>query len=221
MLKNDQLYALIITAVIAAVMLTGITLLPHNTSISHTQTLVHSNGLELMLSTSPSTIKQGDKIIVNISLVNTLHSYNLVHSSSYWPNFIVSLGSCDNLPYPLGIAILRGYYTLSNISGAENPLIIFRPSICPMFILYINAYYFYPFGFAPTTPGLINGTYQIGSYMISKQFAFSGYYTYNVSNANPGSTFVFNEFNPGIYTVIGADEWGGIVILHFQVNGNQ
>jgi hypothetical protein len=36
---------------------------------------------------------------------------------------------------------------------------------------------------------------------------FSGYYV-------GGS---FKSFDPGVYTVVGGDEWGGIVLLHFVV----
>jgi hypothetical protein len=222
MFRNDKLYALIIAALITAVMLAGASLITPG-SLTHA-TQMHSNGMELMLSINSSDIMQGGSIVVNISLINTLHTINLVSAEHYWSIGGVWLGACNNMDFPMGIAIFNGYYTSANISDAGNPLTIFRPSICPMFIIYIRAYQFYPYGSAASVkgPSLINGTYYANSYMISRGLTISGYYAQqqepaNGSNMVNGFQVIFNQFSPGTYTVVGADEWGGLVILHFHV----
>lgn len=222
MFRNDKLYALIIAALIAAVMLAGASLITPGSLTRVTQ--VHSNGMEIMLSINSSDMVQGGSITVNVSLINTLHTINLVSAEHYWAIGGVSLGACNNMDYPMGIAVFNGYYTSANISDAGNPLTVFRPSICPMFILYIKAYQFYPYGSAASVkgPSLINGTYYANSYIISREFTLSGYYAQQQEPAN-GSImindfqFIFNQFSPGTYTVVGADEWGGLAILHFHV----
>ena len=42
----------------------------------------------------------------------------------------------------------------------------------------------------------------------------AGFWT--VTHGHP--TWVFSSFTPGIYTVVGGDEWGALVILHFTVS---
>mgnify|MGYP001626368932 FL=1 len=221
LVKTDKLYALTLIVVIGVAMAAGIILLPHNERNSNTQIFLHSNGLELLLSINSSDIKQGGSIAVNISLINILHSVNLVSAGHSWIVSDVSLGPCNNMNYPVGIAVFRGYYTYSNVSNAKNPLMIFPHTLCPLFIVYIRAYQFYPYGSSVSGEGgLVNGTYYVNSYIMSKTFIISGYYVRQGStNSSTNSVpIVFNQFNPGVYTVVGADEWGGLVILHFYVN---
>ncbi|MGC8557426.1 MAG: hypothetical protein ACP5NC_00320 [Nitrososphaeria archaeon] len=220
MFRNDKLSALVIAAIITAVMLAGASLITPGSLTYATQ--VHSNGMELMLSINSSSMMQGGSITVNVSLINTLHIINHVSAEHYWSIDDVSLGACDNINYPMGIAVFNGYYTSANISDVRNPLTIFRPTVCPMFIVYIREYQFYPYGSAASIkgPSMINGTYYVNSYMISREFTLSGYYAQQqepANGSNISSHLILNQFSPGTYTIVGADEWGGFVILHFNV----
>ena len=39
----------------------------------------------------------------------------------------------------------------------------------------------------------------------------------NPVQASSGCPLVFNQFPPGVYTVVAADEWGQVAVLHFTV----
>jgi len=49
----------------------------------------------------------------------------------------------------------------------------------------------------------------------SVSFSGSGYWS---GGANSPTSAAFNSFGPGEYTVLGADEWGNVLILHFTVS---
>jgi hypothetical protein len=44
-----------------------------------------------------------------------------------------------------------------------------------------------------------------------------GYWTDNYPLDYTGVNATFSNFQPGIYTVAGGDEWGQLVVLHFIV----
>ena len=48
---------------------------------------------------------------------------------------------------------------------------------------------------------------------MSSTLSFKGYW-------NGGTPGAFTDFTPGVYTVVGGDEWGTLAVLHLQVVPN-
>ncbi len=111
------------------------------------------------------------------------------------------------------MAILSGFYTFADVSGAE-PLVLYDPKAvynCPMMLARITAYSFLSqtdiadvYGSCEPNPCLVD-------MQISANLTSRGYWT-----AGPKSQF--EDFLPGVYTVVGGDEWGALVVLHFTVS---
>jgi hypothetical protein len=90
-----------------------------------------ANGLNLTLSLNSVSIKQGQVIQIVTDLANTLdHNQTLPKANRWPPAQGLILTACGNIPYPLGVAICRGYYTNQNIS-ADTSLWMFSPASCP------------------------------------------------------------------------------------------
>ncbi|MGC8558387.1 MAG: hypothetical protein ACP5NC_05275 [Nitrososphaeria archaeon] len=223
---RDEIRALIITAIIAAILLSAASTVPALINQGATQKVMHNNGLELMMSINSRVIASGQTISVTISMINTLPKYNLVTASNNWPGFAVSTGPCGTMNDPMGIAIFSGYYTLSNITSAGEPMEIYEPGIynCPA-MFHINAYAFLPHGSSTGQPAIDNAVLNVNSYELSRTMKIGGYWSQSMpikySNTGiPLLTVQYKTFEPGTYTIVGADEWGGMVILHFQVKSS-
>ncbi len=176
-----------------------------------------STGLETSLTLNATSILPGQWISLTISESNSMKTTNNVSASNSWPIQYLSLGACSE-NYPVGIGIFEGYYTLANVTSiSEAQMVHFiHPGTysCPE-IFHIDSYVFQPSGnlvnysnlcTGPGSPGCLipmTGTIQLnGSWSGGDQF---------------GKGAIDNILNPGIYTVVGADEWGQIVLLHFAV----
>ena len=174
-------------------------------------TSVPGIGLSLTVSISSTDYKPGSKIIITIDETNTLAHENNVSAANAWPLKGLTLGGCGTLNYPFGLAILQGNYDQTNFT-----------SVTPLQSLYdLNAVY--------SCPMLL----QVTSYVFeaSSDFAFinsgTAYtnraqisYTCDVAGSWSGSpSAIYSNFTPGIYTVVGGDEWGTVVIEHFTVVG--
>jgi len=165
-----------------------------------------TSGLNLSLSLGSTLISPGRAISVGIDEWNTLPQENVVPSASDWPLQGLTLGPCGtNLP--VGIEIVQGFYTSSNISSAQA-LQLSEPGIysCPL-ILQVSSYTFEP---SSDVAGIV------GSCDSSPCFTESVNSTTYVSG-HWTATSAFSNFTLGEYTVVGGDEWGALAILHFAV----
>jgi hypothetical protein len=180
------------------------------------------NGLMLSLSLNATTFQPSQEISVLIDEHNTLPTENNVTASYSWPLNGLSLGlTCENSNYPVGVAIFQGYYTSSNISSTA-PLQLYNPSItyhCPV-MLPIGYYSFAPLSdtasvFCITAGGFGGGEPNpcLTDFKVSSEITVTGYWT---NDHEP----TFCNFTPGTYTVVGGDEWGALVVLHFVVQGD-
>lgn len=170
-------------------------------------------GLKLSLSISNPVIFSGDSIGITISESNTQTTPVNMNFSSNWPVEGLSLSICGRLGSPFAFGVAQGYYTISNISSAEM-LDIFAPTSFPM---------------TDCAPSLFNASsyiFQSQSNIVSIVYPLleSQPQIYNESDeasvsANGYLPNVGNwtEFQMGTYTVVGGDEWGNVVILHFAV----
>jgi len=170
-------------------------------------------GLQLRVILNSSKLMTGEGIRVSITEMNILNSTNNVTASNSWPLNGLALGPCGTVNYPIGIGIFQGYFTGSNISSAGKPLSIYNPGeyMCPMILTNTGSYEFQPM----SDSAQVSGSCTSGSCFqldITSRIDAGGYWNLGLG----GRTF--ENFPPGTYTVIGGDEWGQLVILHFVVS---
>ena len=172
------------------------------------------NGLSLSLSLDSKTYQSGQQVGIDIDEKNTLSKTNTITSSAKWPISGLGVGPCGPLNYPFGIAIFKGSYASANVSSA-TPLQIYEPGIyhCPMILAGISSYVFQPLSDIASVFQMSEATAVINNMEMDTEFepAPTGYWASN----NVGAAFT--HFEPGIYTVVGGDEWGNLIILHFTV----
>jgi hypothetical protein len=179
----------------------------------YSSTVISRYGLSLTLSLNSTTYHPGEQISVTIDEKNTLPTENNISGADEWPVQGLKLHFCGTFNYPFGISILQGYHDAKSVV-AVAPLQLFDPNavyLCPA----ILADVYYEYDFQPwsdiaaiytdydSEPWSINMTARVTS---------AGFWT----GSRPNATF--NNFTPGIYTVVGGDEWGALVILHFTIS---
>jgi hypothetical protein len=178
-----------------------------------------ANGLSFSVSTDLPSYAPGQEIEVVTDEKNTLAKTNNIPIADNWPlNGLTRMGFGNpnpNIPY--GIAVYQGDYTSANFSAA-TPLNLDNPTA-----IYLGPPYFAPtsFSFHPLSdiadiiPGKNIPSADAGSnttnQQISAEITLKGYWT-NSSVPN------FTYFDPGVYTVVGGDEWGNLVFVHFTIS---
>jgi hypothetical protein len=178
----------------------------------YSSTVISRSGLSLTLSLNSTTYHPGEQISVTINEKNILPIENKIHAANRWPAPGLSLTPCGTLSYPFGISILKGYYDAKD-AVAISPLQLFDP----------NAFYTCPAVLAPVSydfqPGsdvaaIYPGNPEPYSINMTARVTSAGFWT----GSRPNATF--NNFTPGIYTMVGGDEWGALVILHFTISSS-
>ncbi len=176
--------------------------------------LVTGSRLRFELFLNSTSIRSGQGIQIGAELVNLEAQYNTVSNGSSWPiekQELTASSGCGTGTSPMGLAVMRGYYTTANVSSAsslnfENPT---APNMgCPSTPNSIDYYLFWPGGDyawpAPNAPsGPLNATLDV-----------NGYWTGNDVVPSSG---VFHYFGPGTYTLFAGDEWGDELFLYFTV----
>jgi hypothetical protein len=210
----------------------------------YSSTVISRYGLSLTLSLNSTTYHPGEQISVAIHEKNNLPIENNIHVANGWPVQGLSLSPCGTLGYPFGISILQGYYDAKSVV-AITPLQLFDPNACyscpaPVGIvsydfqpwsdiaaaytiydqsaLYswpsifgIDSWNFQPWSDIAATYIILNDGPSL-SINMNNGITSAGFWT----GSRPNATF--SNFTPGIYTVIGGDEWGALVILHFTIS---
>jgi len=166
-------------------------------------------GIRLDLSVNSTSLKPGDKITITISESNLRLVLNEVRAASAWKLQGLSLGPCGTVNRPIGFAIFKGNYTRENLS-AKHPLQLYQPGayFCPMILSRINSYVFEPLSNLADVEGFklqIEDQTQVAGAWCEPILPFPGLAT-------------FHPFSPGVYTVVGGDEWGDLIVLHFTVS---
>jgi hypothetical protein len=172
-----------------------------------------ANGLSLSILVNPQLIKPGYPIHIVITESNTLSKMNNLRASDKWPINGLSVGICGTESYPFGVAVFQGSYTATNVSSAtplelDNPNVIPQGCIAP--VSNVTAYDFKPSSDIAT----LDGDVLFGSTTTMEMSAevIGGIYW-----AGSFPNTIEQNFEPGIYTVVGGDEWGNMVVLHFTV----
>lgn len=166
--------------------------------------------LKLYLS-SPDAVKLGQPVDITISVNNTSVNPIQVDAQDAWSFENVSTGPCARIGY--GISIFDGYYTSANLTGVSD-LSIFNPGVmCPFIAEHAQEYEFQPSSDVVKEikcDQTQNMQCNLDPYPMSHSYSFSGYW-------NHGEIVPFKS---GVYTIIGADEWGHAEIRHFVVTNS-
>jgi MFS family permease len=177
----------------------------------YSSTAVSRFGLGLTMSLNSTEYRSGEHIVVNIGEKNLLPVTNVVRPADGWPVGGLTLSPCGTLHYPFGISILQGYYDSENVAGA-TPLQIFDPNsfyTCPV-MMAVASYDFQPW----SSIADIYTSHDVVPYSLNMTtpLTATGFWT----GSRPDATF--SNFTPGVYTLVGGDEWGALVVLHFTVS---
>jgi hypothetical protein len=176
------------------------------------------NDLNLSLSTDSTTYRRGQAVSIVIDETNTLSTTNIVSASDKWPYNHLHLGPCDYIS-PFGMAVFQGNYNASNFSTA-TALTLFDPHIARTCMTNVPVT---SFSFQPSSD-IANVIEDSGPYpnpypngnitKMNFELILNGYWPDDNYNSHSHLTY----FNPGIYTIVGGDEWGTLVIVHFTVS---
>lgn len=173
----------------------------------------YTTGLALSTRISSDNISSGGNITVSVSVLNTLIMWNDLPPANDFPklgsSYVFSMSPCSSIHY--GFAVLEGNYSETNFNKGV-PMVIDKPAIysCPM-IYHVGYYQFLPHSTQARLYSSPSETKYLGIGDFSGSATFSGHWTGNYQNP------VFHKFTPGMYTVISADSWGQVGLLHFTV----
>lgn len=218
--KSGSLIVVAMILSVAALGTTGIVLSQQSYSISvhpgqNISYVTNSTlGLILYAEESNGQLTSGNNITLSVQVNNTRMSLNILAPSHNYPelagNFIPQSYACAYLPYGLGIA--RGNFTVSDLNQAVEFNLI-RPGVysCPM-IPAVDQFQFLPHSYIAKMYNSQDSPPYVGETNFHFSENYSGYWTGGIN----GPTF--HSFEPGIYTVIAADGWGQVTLLHFQVS---
>jgi hypothetical protein len=194
-----------------------------------------TNGLIIQLAMNSSTLfenqlfaNESRAVLIVVSLYNTLPTENNLSSAQSWPISNLLAGPCSTYK-PLGIAVMKGFYTSANISAGQ-PLHLFEQSSCPAY--FPAAYYI----FGPASDYVRMISKPDASLLKASNSSFTtqtsnplgdmmsviplgGSCCRQIPGPQNCTCFVTTTvpFAVGTYTVVGGDEWGDLAILHFFV----
>jgi hypothetical protein len=175
-----------------------------------------ANGLKLTLSMDAKNYQAGQSVSITIDEVNTLTTYNKVAAADRWAVKGLGLGPCDR-DFPVGIAVFSGYYSSNDVIKAK-PLIILNPGnvlFCPAGLpSNIPDFTFEPLSNLatiemPSTPPSTE------EFPVHGSVSLDAWYV--IDSKSDMSFVTRHDFEPGMYTLVGGDEWGSLVMLHFTV----
>ena len=166
--------------------------------------------MNLSLALDSTTFHTGQAVSIALDIKNTLPGTNHVQASNNWASDKLDMVSRPYYPSPYKIAVFQGNYTESGIAAA-SPLILWNPVVETTYsALEIQSY-----DFQPTSDIAAVNTGETPNPW------FTSAITYGLSQsyywAGAGSNLTQRNFTPGVYTVVGGDEWGALVVLHFTV----
>jgi hypothetical protein len=165
-----------------------------------TSTSTSNASLDLSLVLQLSTVNSSiGNLTIRLSDVNLLNSTNVVPFADHWAYSVGALSERDGCAFGASLAfgIFTGNLSLSNYQAA-NPLPLYDTSVqfaCTETVV--------PTSFTPL------GNESVG-------LSTNGYWTGGLNTSTPAA---FMTFPSGLYTVIGVDEWGQVLLLHFTVRG--
>jgi hypothetical protein len=161
-------------------------------------------GFTLYLGLRPVSPGSGMPVTVTIWMNNTGSQVDNATAESSWPMGGLFNNPCPTgEPLPFGVGILQGYYSSSNATQGlplslqtSDPCSAAGPS--PAW-----------FAIAPgSSQAIVPYTGSFQRWNLSSSFSpFTGFY--------PAGSTTLDRFQ-GVYTVVAADEWGDLVVSHFD-----
>ena len=202
-----------------------------NTTVNYSSFATNANtvnstlGLKLVLTLNSTVIQSGQAINVTISVINVQPKVNNVSGVSDW-----ALGDLKNQSVtnptrglycldPSNFLIFQGFYNQANITLAENALLLSQPGFLENCVFSnFSHFVFQPSGSLVNITDSYPPNYAENDNTFSMEASSSLEGNYSVQSAFLSSgRLPPNPFPVGVYTVIGGDEWGQLVLLHFQV----
>jgi len=172
-----------------------------------------SSGFRLDLLVAPCIGTVG-LLVINADEYNTLNLLNNVSEANDWQYAPTSLNTYNPcVTGAVGVAIFLGYYDLSNFTRAQALPLSNNTKGFSCTTLPTNGYY----SFNPQSSQAVivaSHNYVITPSLANLHYETKGYWS--SSSNNP----TFTNFPLGIYTVLAADEWGKVVLVHFTVSSN-
>jgi len=166
-----------------------------------TSTYAYSpNGLTLSFTINTTHAFAPSGVIITVWINGTSSTENVTAKNSWAVGPSLLWGSPCTPGWPLGIGVMHGYYDQYNYtSGTLLPL---KPTVL----------------YCPPPPGL------------PRSFLVEAYGSEAITNVNDSllrwnlqttlvlekTSFLQSQLTGGTFTVIGADEWGDVAILHFD-----
>ncbi|MFZ1077361.1 MAG: hypothetical protein WAN47_08040 [Nitrosotalea sp.] len=161
--------------------------------------------LSLDVSVNSTQIKAGQGIAMDIVLDNTSPNVLTLRPQHNWPVKQWSILPCL-FHLPFGMALFEGNYSVENMTEGKR-LAFYKSGVYMCKTIGIVDYVF-----QPSSNQAVIETYNSTNYQVPMQYhvAFDGYYN--------GQKF--QTLMPGVYTLVGDDEWGHLSINHFTVTNS-
>ena len=214
---NVPLYA---SVAVLAILVVGATtvLVPLSSMAPSTGTTTTSSlnstgagdGLDLRLASNASSLLQGQAVSLTLSEWNTLNTQNDVQKSDAWAVQGLNDGVCGPMNFPFGFEILSGDYSNSTGLSSAPRVLLYPPGDypCPAILAGITSYSFYPLSDAANIIGPCSS--ESGPCSRAEMAV----------NQTVGEYWDGNSMAPlaaGAYTVVVGDEWGALLLGHFDV----
>jgi hypothetical protein len=200
------------TVIVTSVSTHTLTMTSNGTSTSSVSTSNSSIGLQLSLE---QTSYGNGSFKVQVEDFNPLNTGVNVTGTDGWrygPYFLNPYDNCAP-PIPVGFAIAKGHYGSANLSSAQALPLYNTTSITSCSLSIFTG----QFEFRPMSDNFTQNSGP-GSFQLTDtaqvSFLVSGYYTGGQDTSRPAELI---PLGPGEYTIIGADEWGQVLLLYFSV----
>jgi hypothetical protein len=172
-----------------------------------------SDGLRLGLELQPGG---NGTFTVKVDESNILDSVNNVTGANEWrypAGLLDPFNNCAPGDSPVGFAIFQGYYGMNNYtSGKALPLYNTSTEFSCTENFFPNEFLFQPV--SDNVSVYSNHQFQYSTTASVSLFT-GGYWTGGVGTSTAAT---FKTFYPGTYTVLGADEWGNVLLTTFSVS---
>jgi hypothetical protein len=170
-----------------------------------------SDGLELSLQVRPSGNGTFTIVAEEVNLLSAVDNVTAADQWKYPAGLLNPFNNCAPGVDPVGFAVFQGDYEMNNYTtGKALPLYNTTIDDSCTVNSYPNEDLFQPL--SDNISVYNDGQFQVNSTAIAS-LSTDGYWTGGQDTSAP---VVFHDFG-GMYTVIGADTWGHVLLLHFSV----
>ncbi len=181
------------------------------------------SGIVLTMSIWGTTVRPNTSLTFEIDEFNpTSRVVNLSYANSWDLLSLRSTWRCFNGAPPYGIAAFRGYYTLQNITSAKDVLLDNKgPHSCPASVLAMRPTVFSMSPWSNRMQVRYDDGWNMTLWGYNDQIFIVNYGTTSTPDMpNISGGFLLGSTQPGVYTIVGGDEWGALLLFHFSVKAS-